>query len=160
MSRNGEFLAEIVNLSTLCLDNNNKWTKRSGYRRCRTRTNVCNNKSSSSNSSNSKLNNINNSNSSIMDQICLQSTGVLIIMTISNKTTEVVITRALQLNCTIRRLQLLALNATAQPNILRFIRTKTREVAFSRECISSELNKTFTIVARLTISQCTLTRRR
>ena len=157
MSRNGEFLAEIINLSTLCLDNNNKWTKRSGYRRCRTRTNVCNNKSSSSNS---KLNNINNSNSSIMDQICLQSTGVLIIMTISNKTTEVVITRALQLNCTIRRLQLLALNATAQPNILRFSRTKRREEAFSQECTSSESIKTFTIVARLTISQCTLTRRR
>ena len=159
MSRNGEFHAEIVNLSTLCLDNNNKWTKRSGYRRCRTRTNVCNNKSSSSNSSNSKLNNINNSNSSIMDQICLQSTGVLIIMTISNKTTAVVITRALQLSCTIRQLQLLALNATAQPNILRFSRTKTKE-AFLRQCISSESIKTFTIVVRLTISQCTLIRRR
>ena len=159
LSRNGEFLAKIINLTTPCLDNNNKWTKRCGCRRCRTRTNECNNKSSSSSSSNSKLNNINNSSSSTMDQIYLRSTGVLIIMTINNKTMAAVITRAWQLNCTIQPLQQLAPNATAQPNMLLFSRTKTRE-AFSRRCISRELTKTFTIVAKQTISQCTSTRRR
>ena len=140
------------NLTTPCLDNNNKWTRIFGCRRCRTRTSVCSNKSSSSNSNNS-------SNSSTTDQIYMQSTGVPLIMSINNRTMVVVATKALQSNCTIRPLQQLALNATALPNMLRYSRTRTRE-AFFKRCISRGPIRTFTIVMRLIKSQSFSTKRK
>ena len=139
------------NLTATCLDNNNKWTRIFGCRRCRTRTSVCSNKSSSSNSS--------NRNSSITDQIYMRSTGVPLIMSINNRTMVMVATKALQSNCTIRPLQQLALNAMALPNMLHYSRTRTRE-AFFKRCISRGPIRTFTIVTRLITSQSSSTKRK